>query len=1181
MKIISLFLLLFIAQKFLLRETEAQTVLINELMPSNSITISDEDGDYPDWFELFNSSNDTLSLLNYSLSDDSTNKFKWLMPDVQINPQSFLNIFASSKNRTEFANHWETVIDKGDSWKYYAASSAPPSNWRDVNFDDQSWQEGPSGFGYGDGDDSTVTSNVIAIFVRKKFSLEDLSNIKYAILHVDYDDGFVAYLNGVEIARANIGSPGVFPAWDQWSDSAVEPYLFQGLQPPSYYFPDIEALILQGENVLSIEVHNYGTGSSDLTLIPFLTLGMNHPPTVPRGTSELLEFHFPQLHTNFKLDSEGGDLFLTSPFGETIDSISYSAIPSDISLGRFPDGSITLNYFSVPTPGESNNLPGYTTIASSPIFSETGGFYSAPIYLTLSSPDTGAAIYYTTDGSIPGDTSSLYIQPILISQTKVIRAAAYISGALPSKPITASYILNFETQLPVVSVSTSPFNLWDEQWGIYVLGDSAEPEYPYFGANFWQDWERPIHIEMFEPDGSIAFSEDAGVKIFGNWSRGQAQKSLAVFFRDLYGKKNINYKIFNDKPLSEFESIVLRNAGNDWGSSMMRDGMMQSIIKNIGLDRQAYRPAVVFLNGEYWGIHNIREKVDEVFIANNNSVNKDSIDLLELDGSYALSGSNFLYQYLLNFLETKDISIPTNYDSVKKMMDVSNFVRYEVSEIYFDNTDWPGNNIKFWRPQTDAGKWRWILFDTDFGFGLFNPNAFSHNTLAFALEDNGPGWPNPPWSTFMLRKLLTNNEFKNEFINTFADHLNTTFNGEKVVALINLFRGNILQEINRHKLKWSESAVDWENNIEVMRQFASNRIVQLRGFIMSEFNLQGMGPVFIQSSNPEAGKIKINSIYAENFPWFGQYFYSVPITLTAIPNYGYKFVRWDGDVNTTQSEISYSLTSNLNVTAVFDLDSSKYPVVINEINYNSAADFNTEDWIEIYNNTSSTIDLSNWSIKDSDDLHEFKFSVGSQLASDDYIVICRDSAAFKGLFPDVRNLFGELGFGLSSTGDIVRFFDNSGNLVDSVLFDDEYPWVIEPNGNGPTLSLKNPDFDNSLAENWAASSGHGTPGEKNDVYVTSLDEQNLEIPDQYFLSNNYPNPFNPATYINYQIPEKQFVEIKVYDVLGKEVASLVDQELPAGFYTVTFDAAQLSSGVYFYRMQAGDFNITKKLLLVK
>lgn len=1159
----------------------SQTLFINEIMPSNSTTISDEDGDYPDWIELYNSSSDTLSLNNYGLSDDSSDKFKWIFPDFKMQPQSFIYLFASSKNRNEFANHWETIIDKGDNWRYYPAETAPPSNWRDLNFDDTIWQEGPSGFGYGDGDDSTITPNVISLFVRKKFTIDDINNFKFAILHVDYDDAFVAYLNGVEIARANIGTPGAFPTWNQWADNAIEPFMIQGLQPPSYYFPDIESLLVTGDNVLAIELHNFGTSSSDLTLIPFFTFGMAEPPAEPRGISDLLEFHFPMLHTNFKLDSQSGEVLITTPIGEVSDSIVYSEIPADISLGRFPDGSSEMNYFNLSTPGESNGVPGFNTIANPPVFSSPGGFYSNQVTLTLTSPDSGALLYYTTDGSVPGDTSILYQQPISVLHTTVIRAISYLSGALPSKSITNTFIINYQTQLPVISISTAPFNLWDDQWGIYVLGDSAEPEYPYFGANFWQDWERPIHIEMYETDGSNAFSVEAGVKIYGAWSRAQAQKSLAVYMRDEYGADKINYKIFSNKPLESFETIILRNSGNDWSYSMLRDGFMQTVVEEIGLDHQAYRPAVVFLNGEYWGIHNIREKVNEAFIADNNSVEKDSIDLLEFDGSYALAGSNDHYQNLLNFLETKDITIQANYDSVKKMMDISNYIRYEISEIYVDNTDWPGNNIKYWRPQTENGNWKWILFDTDFGFGLLDPNAYRHNTLAFALEPNGPGWPNPPWSTFLLRTLMLNTVFKNEFINTFADHLNTTFDSERVISLINLFRAGIVSEINSHKLKWSESALDWENNIQGMRLFASNRIGFLRGFIMSEFSLPGMGAVFFQSSNPEAGKIKVNSIYTETFPWFGQYFYSVPISLKAVPNPGYKFVRWEGDISSNSSELNVTITTNLNLTVIFEIDSTENPVVINEINYNSALDFNTEDWIEIYNNTANAIDLSNWKIKDSEDLHEYVIPSGSQILPDDYLVICRDSTAFKTFFPEINKFVGELGFGLSSNGDGIRLYNSFGIIIDSVLFGVTDPWTSEPNGNGPTLSLKNPNFDNTLPISWAASDGHGTPGVKNDVYVTSIEENTSLIPDEYFLSNNYPNPFNPITHINYQIPEKQLVEIKVYDVLGKEVASLVEQELSAGFYTVSFDASQLSSGVYFYRMQAGDFNITKKLLLVK
>jgi len=224
----------------------AQSIFINEVMSSNNETIFDEDGDSPDWIEIFNADTTVISLGSFGLSDDVTDPFKWEFPNVSIPPQDFLLVFASGKNRG--AANWETIIDWGDDWKYFVGTEAPPDLWYQLYFDDTNWSVGPSGFGDGDGDDTTVIPEIgnftaMSVFIRHTFDISDLSNVESALLHIDYDDAFVAWLNGVEIARENIGTYGDFPAYnDTLTVGDHEAQIYQGEEPNRYLIENVQAL---------------------------------------------------------------------------------------------------------------------------------------------------------------------------------------------------------------------------------------------------------------------------------------------------------------------------------------------------------------------------------------------------------------------------------------------------------------------------------------------------------------------------------------------------------------------------------------------------------------------------------------------------------------------------------------------------------------------------------------------------------------------------------------------------------------------------------------------------------------------------------------------------------------------------------------------------------------------------
>ena len=415
----------------------SQSLMINEVMSSNTNVFMDEDGDYSDWVEIYNNSNTSVNLEGYGLSDNENEPFKWLFPTCVINPQEYLLIFASKKNKQSFAKHWETIINWRDVWKYQTGSPSIPLIWKEKSFNDTNWPSGPSGFGYGDGDDATVVETPNSIYIRKRFVVSSIENISNAIFHVDYDDGFVAYLNGEEIARANLGQSGIYVPYDQGADTWREATMYENGSPDQFEINNIESILQTGENVLAVQVHNNNSSSSDMSLIPFFTLGMNTPPANPKGIPEILKSFLPKLHTNFKIKSEGETLLLTNSSGEIIDIVNIPEIPDNLSWGRKNDFSSNYLYFTNPTPGNSNESTGFNGICNEPHFSSSGGFYSSNIGLVLNS-DEGCTVRYATGGNAPTESSPVYSRTIELSSTTILRAKCFKEGMLPSRIITQS-----------------------------------------------------------------------------------------------------------------------------------------------------------------------------------------------------------------------------------------------------------------------------------------------------------------------------------------------------------------------------------------------------------------------------------------------------------------------------------------------------------------------------------------------------------------------------------------------------------------------------------------------------------------------------------------------------------------------------------------------------------------------
>jgi hypothetical protein len=512
-------------------------------------------------------------------------------------------------------------------------------------------------------------------------------------------------------------------------------------------------------------------------------------------------------------------------------------------------------------------------------------------------------------------TSALYTAPLLLRTNAVVRARAFRPGWVPSQIVTESYFVNPASTLPVISLVTSPDNLFSGERGLFAMGPNAGLAAPYLGANFWRDWERPVHVELFEPDGRRGLSLDAGVKIHGFWTRCYAQKSMRICARRRYGAGEIAYQVFPGLPLDHFENLVLRNSGNDWTEALMRDPLVQSLIDGIDLDHQASRPARAYVNGKYWGIYDIQEHIDEHYLASHHQVDPQAVDIIEAEFT-TRAGNAEGYNRLLNMAVAKDLANPENYRLITQEMDVGNYADYEITEIYGDNTDWPGNNVECWRPQAPGGKWRWVLFDLDGCFGI-SGNGPSFNKLAAATA------PANFYPTLLLRSLLKNAQFRLQFINRFADHLNSTFAPERVLRRIADKQAELAPEIPMHIARWGVlgSVPSWNAHVDVLRAFASQRPQFVRQHIVEYFKLSGTAQLTLGATNAAGGQLCINTLTLTetNLPWTGTYFQGVPVTVTALPKATYKFAGWAGTDNTNAS-LTLTLTNSLSLTAVFLTD---------------------------------------------------------------------------------------------------------------------------------------------------------------------------------------------------------------------------------------------------------------------
>ena len=897
-------------------------VVINEFMASNTRAFPDitDFEDYPDWIELKNTSNAAVSLDGYFLSDSSSDPFKWQIPaGASIPANGFLIIVAdghdAAPGQTLPRGYWpwkNFVTEKYHSnfglsaagetisliqafgltnvalvnaavpapvapatvanWKFKDNGADLSTQWRARNYDDSGWSSGPAKLGYGDPAATTVSygpssgNKFITTYFRHHFTVADPKAYHGLTMKLLVDDGCVVYLNGSEIARRNMPDGDV--EYKTFASTTVN-----GTDETTYFTYSISSsALIAGDNVLAVEVHQADPVSSDLGFDLGLTAAS---------------------HSSYNLS----------------DFVSYPEQITDISYGRDIADPTVWKQFAVATPGAANNGPIVDDLripGDAVTIAPAGGLYATDQIVTLTSPS--GVIHYTLDGSNPKLTSPIYSTPLTISTTTVVRARSFENGKAPGPIATRTYFRNeTQTNVPYVSVVADPETLFGNTIGIYK-NEHETVTGGYGLKDVYKGKDAPGNVEFFGPNGTGGFAAGCGIRIGGENNWVHPQKALNIGISGKYGDDNITYDLFPGSQVPVHASFTLRDGGDNWNTDMLRDALYPKLAHGyLKADTADYRPSIVFINGAYFGIHDVRERWDETWFSGHYHLPADKIDHLVYGHitSAAITlgvdkGTSKNWLELMNFLTTADLTKSTNWDYVESKIDMDSFMDFVIAESYGNNLSWP-HNREFWREKNPGGKWHWFLPDMD--------RTFSTSALTGILADMLS-------NEDVLKRLKLNTGFKQRLAQRYAAHMAGTFKPSRVQAILSQMDTEVADLIPRHAARWAPygTTVSVRNsNIQQIKDYATQRAANVYGEVSTQLGVGAAIDFTLAVNNAAQGSVLVDGIPVDASTF--KLFPNIPVSLKAVPAPGYAFGSWVGA--TGGDTISVTFTGAKSITAAF------------------------------------------------------------------------------------------------------------------------------------------------------------------------------------------------------------------------------------------------------------------------
>jgi len=1059
-------------------------IVINEGSNRNYTTIADEDNEYPDWIELYNSGDTEQSLLNYSLTDNIANPVKWVFPNISIEAGEFKTVFCSSKNRRPITAFQEVA---------YITNYTPVTSWNTHTLAEPFYWDGVSNIlismcAYNDHEytSNSVFRQTATDYYSTVFAYQDGSD---EICSTAYGTRVMQRpnlkLNNVIIGTGSIQNGNTeYPApYGNWYWAAKHQMLITAAELSA------AGLVVGQINSLSFQV----SGTDANTTYTYINILMKMV-TETELTTEFFSVDVNvNQHTNFSLAGEGETVFLFSPEQNQISQLNVNCTGLDNSVGSSPNASANIVIFNTPTPSESNNASQtFDSYLLAPTFSVSSGLYDSNVPVTISNPNPSeSVIRYTLNGSDPTITSTLYTGSVInISASGVIKARAFSDVLLPSPIAVSSYLIGINHTTAVLSVVTDNVNLYGDS-GIFDHWES--------------DWEKSAYVEYFDNEDNLIFSQAAGMQIDGGagGSRSQPQHSFRIELdHSVLGTAPIDYPLISGRPQrTKYSKIYLRNGSNQYLTLPYKDA---TLVTSLGAETKnfysAMEPISVYINGQYFGLYELREKIDDEYFEVYEDANADSLDVLTLSYWYNLVlrasvGSTDRFYSAYNEFVAIDPAQESFWDDADQYFDMEQYVDYIIGEAYAGNTDWPYNNIKMYCSDKTNNRFRFGLIDLEL---CLQPNGWtsaSDDPITFLFERD----PNIPYINIWLRG-IQNARFKNYFINRFADIMNTAYKSDRILDIENGFYLKMAAEMPKEYARWGDPGnisgqmSEFNERHNTLRSELNARTSYVRQYINSGFDLDGQVEVTLNTIPEGAGKIRISTVIPESLPWTGVYFNGNPVTITAIANNGYEFLHWNDnavlDGQNPNESLNLNVFTSTSFVAVFAETELMGEMAISEINYHCDSTRDAGDWIEFTNFGNGPIDISGWKFFDSNVLNEFEFPEGTIVQPGDRLVLAEDLVKFSSQNGGVDYIW-QMNMGFSNSGETLTLSDNLGFVVKTLHYTDSLPWPEAADGYGRTLEIVNDSYDPALPESWFAGCIGGSPGEAyspctEDIIITEI-----------------------------------------------------------------------------------------------
>lgn len=725
-------------------------LLITELMVKNRTTLRDEDGDFPDWIELTNISDESLALGGCHITDRE-GRYGWVFPEQTLAPGERLIIFASKKNRAGTALHTHFALSEKDCVCLYDADGLPVDSVRCADCEA----------------DVSLCLDASGVWCESRFPTPGESNTP---------DGYEAYqrtltapgplaINEVAVKNFGLNVAGTSNDcdWVEIKNISDEPVLLS-----DYYLSDKDE-------------YPFFWRMPEETLAPgaLMLFVCEDPDSGFYGSVPCM---------GFSLNASQEQLYLTSSDGELIDFVSLRGIPAGGSYGR-ADDEAGFFYFPAASPG-ANNRDGARRVSAMPVNLSPDGVFENVKRVTLELSGEGE-LHYTINNSAPTEESPLYTGPIEITETCVVSVKNFEPGALPSRTLALTFVINEGHTLPVASFVAENFKDFS---GIYTAGVKTD--------------DMPGTLSFYRGDES--FRINCGIKLNGETSLVLPKKNMAVKFNGAYGEPTLEHDIFGGGA-SSFSTLLLR-AGQDQYQAVVRNELAQSLAEkaNTAAINQRSVYCALYLNGAYAGLYTLKERPNASLYANVAGVDEDSVECFEAPAPY---GSEF-YEQTVGFINSHDMKLDESYAQFCEAVDIDSLIDWLILEGFCANTDVTSGNLRYARSPMADGKWHLLFYDLDAAFRSFE-SIQSH-----LLNDYGA--THIQVASFSV-PLMKNAQFRDRFLTRAAELLRGPLSNEAVLAELDRMTEELRPEIPRDYERIGKNAASWENAIRDLRSMIADK----------------------------------------------------------------------------------------------------------------------------------------------------------------------------------------------------------------------------------------------------------------------------------------------------------------------------------------------------------------------